>query len=207
MFGLNGDDTARLLYLTVLLVIVVGSVGLGRGRGAGKFRYLGVWVLIAAALVVGYVYRAPVLDFAAPVLRELTPSRVVEVKNDTGDAELLVTRSDDGHFHLDAETNGARVRFLVDTGASTTVLTVPDARRAGIDVEGLAFNRPVQTANGVAYYASAWLNDLTIGPTHLGSVPVGVMPEGAMDTSLLGMSTLNRFSSWRVEGDKMVLVP
>jgi predicted aspartyl protease len=38
-------------------------------------------------------------------------------------------------------------------------------------------------------------------------VPVGVMPQQAMDTSLLGMSTINRFSSWRVEGNKMVLVP
>ena len=99
------------------------------------------------------------------------------------------------------------MRFLVDTGASTTVLTFADAARSGIDVDALAFNRPVQTANGMAFYAGATLDSLAIGPYRLSDVPVGVMPEGAMDTSLLGMSTIDRFSSWRIEGDRMVLVP
>ena len=116
-------------------------------------------------------------------------------------------RSDDGHFHIDAEANGVPVRFLIDTGATTTVLTAADARRAGIDTSALSFDRAVQTANGLAFFARAWLDRLTIGPYRLASVPVGVMPAGALDTSLLGMNTINRFSSWRVEGDKMVLVP
>jgi aspartyl protease family protein len=132
---------------------------------------------------------------------------VTAVTTPTGARELLISRADDGHFHVDAEANGASVRFLVDTGATGTVLTVGDARRAGIDVDTLAFNRPVQTANGTAYYASATLDSLTIGPERLTSVPVGIMPAQAIDTSLLGMSTINRFSAWRVEGDQMVLVP
>lgn len=207
MFGLDSDHTGRLVYLTILLVILVGSIGLGRGRGAGKFRYLGIWVLVAGALVVLYAYRAPMLDLASPVLQELAPSRVVTVTNAEGARELVITRSSDGHFHVDAETNGSETRFLVDTGATGTVLTMEDAARAGIDVERLAFNRPVQTANGMAFYAAASLDRLKIGPYELSSVPVGVMPEAAMDTSLLGMTTINRFSSWRVEADKMVLVP
>ena len=99
------------------------------------------------------------------------------------------------------------MRFLVDTGATTTALTLDDARRAGIDVDSLGFNRPVQTANGMAYYAAATLSSLTIGPYSMRSVPVAIMPAGAMDTSLLGMSTIDRFSSWQVEGDRMVLRP
>ena len=164
-------------------------------------------MLIAAALIVVYTYRAPMLNFAGPVIRELAPSRMVEVTSPSGERELVIRRADDGHFHVDAEANGASIRFLVDTGASGTVLTMDDAARAGINVDALAFNRPVQTANGVAYYASATLDSLALGPYSLGSVPVGVMPEQAMDTSLLGMSTIDRFSSWRVEGDQMVLVP
>ena len=207
MFGLNDNQSLRLVYLGVLLVILLGSIGFGRSRTAAKFRYLGVWVLIAVALVALYAYRAPVSRFAAPVLREIAPSRVTAVTTPTGARELLISRADDGHFHVDAEANGASVRFLVDTGATGTVLTVGDARRAGIDVDTLAFNRPVQTANGTAYYASATLDSLTIGPERLISVPVGIMPAQAVDTSLLGMSTINRFSAWRVEGDQMVLVP
>jgi aspartyl protease family protein len=207
MFGLDDDQSMHLVYLGVLLVILVGSIGLGRSRNAAKFRHLGVWVLIAAALVVIYTYRAPVLDFAAPVLRELAPSRVVEVTSPAGARELVVTRAADGHFHLSAEANQATVRFLVDTGATGTVLTMADAERAGIDVAALAFNNPVQTANGTTYFARAFLDSLAIGPYRLTSVPVGVMPRQAMDTSLLGMSTINRFSSWRIEGERMVLVP
>lgn len=206
MFGLDSDQSVRLLYLTILLVLLVGSIGL-RTRGAAKFRHLGVWILIAIGLVVAYAYRGQVLEFAAPVLGELTPSRAVEVTGTDGQQQLLIRRSNDGHFRVDAEANGADIRFLVDTGATATVLTVDDAERAGIDVGALAFNRPVQTANGMAYYASATLDDLTIGAHRLGSIAVGVMPEGAMNVSLLGMSTINRFSGWRVEGDQMVLVP
>jgi aspartyl protease family protein len=124
-----------------------------------------------------------------------------------GKAELLVARADDGHFHVDGKANDASVRFLVDTGASTTALTFEDAARSGIDVERLAFNRPVQTANGTTFYASATLGSLAIGPYRMEDVSVAVMPNGTMDTSLLGMSTIDRFSSWRIEGNKMVLMP
>jgi aspartyl protease family protein len=207
MFGLNDDETARFIYLSVLLVLIVGSVGIGRTRRSGMFRHLGLWVLIAAALVVGYVYRQPVVDFARPVLGELMPSRVVQITTDEGERALVVRRANDGHFHVDATADGVSVRFLVDTGATTTVLTSEDARRVVIDVGALAFNRAVRTANGTAYFATAWLKSLALGPYRLASVPVGVMPEGALDTSLLGMSTINRFTSWRVDGDRMVLVP
>ncbi len=207
MFGLNENDSLRLVYLTVLLVVLLGSVGLGHSRRAAKFRHLGIWVLIAAALVVVYANREPVLNLAKPVLAELTPSHVRETTDKTGSQELVVRRSNDGHFKVDAEVNGVPVRFLIDTGASTTVLTLEDARNAGIDTSALTFDRAVQTANGLAFFARAWLTSLAIGPYSLSSVPVGVMQAGALDTSLLGMSTINRFSSWRIEGDRMVFVP
>ena len=69
MFGLNDDQSLRFVYLTVLLVLIVGSVGFGRSRRAGMLRHLGIWVLLAAALVVGYVYRGPkCIEFAELLL-------------------------------------------------------------------------------------------------------------------------------------------
>jgi aspartyl protease family protein len=207
MFGLDNDDTLRFVYLAALLVLLVGSVGIGRGRRAGQLRHLGIWLLIVGALIAVYTYREPVLELARPVLAELTPSRAVTIEGPDGEQSLAIRRSNDGHFHLDATVNGTPVRFLIDTGASTTVLSAADAKRVGIDPKTLSFDRPVQTANGTAFYASAWLHTLVIGPYRLASVPVGIMPEGAMDMSLLGMNTINRFSSWGVQGDKMVLTP
>jgi aspartyl protease family protein len=207
MFGLTNDQNVRLLYLGVLLVILLGTASFGRGQAFSRVRQLGIWVILAAGLVSLYAYRDPVLKFAEPVLREIAPSHVTEVKTEAGGRELIITRADDGHFHVDGAANGTSVRFLVDTGASNTVLSLADAKRAGIDVDALAFNRPVQTANGTAFYAQATLDSLAIGPEILHSLPVGVMPAQAMDTSLLGMNTIDLFSSWRVERDKMVLVP
>jgi aspartyl protease family protein len=210
MFGLDEDRTMSLVYLVALLALLLVFGGFrrrSRRRRASRMGHLFIWALIAVALAIAYAYRAPLSRFAAPVLQELDPSRVVEVTNPDGETELVIARRSDGHFHLDADVNGAPVRFLVDTGASGTVLTVADATRSGIDTDALAFNRPVQTANGTAYYARATLGSLEIGPWRLSDVPVGVMRDEALGVSLLGMSTIDRFASWRIEGDRMVLVP
>ena len=207
MFGLDNDQLMRLLYLLALLAFVLGGIGFRRGeRGAG-LRNLAIWALIALALVAVYAYRGPLMRFAAPVLAELDPSRVVEVTTADGAQELVVRRGPDGHFVVDAEANDASVRFLIDTGASSTVLTLADAERSGIETAALDFNRPVQTANGTAFFARATLRSLQIGPFRLSAVPVGVMLPEALNISLLGMSTINRFGGWRIDGDQMVLVP
>ena len=43
-----------------------------------------------------------------------------------------VAAENDGHFYVDAEMNFARVRLLVDTGATVTALRQSDAEAAGI---------------------------------------------------------------------------
>jgi len=207
MLGLGSDESFRLLYLVLLLAFVAMGLRLSRGRLGPNLRHLGIWALIVLSLVAVYAYRAPLMRFAAPVMLELDPSRVVEVSDPDGGSELMVARGNDGHFHVNGRANGTAVDFLVDTGASSTVLTLADAERAGLDITALSFDQPVRTANGIAYYAEARLDSLEIGPWRLNDVPVSVMPGEALDTSLLGMSTIDRFSSWRVEGDRMVLVP
>jgi aspartyl protease family protein len=188
-------------------VFVLGGVGLRRGGRLAGLGHLAVWLLVVLGLVIAFAYREPLLRFAAPVLAELDPSRVVEVTTAEGADELVIRRGPDGHFHVQAEVNDVPVRFLVDTGASSTVLTFADAERSGIDTAALEFNRPVQTANGLAFYARAAVRSLEIGPFRLSAMPVGVMPVETLQVSLLGMNTIDRFGSWRIEGDRMVLVP
>ena len=50
------------------------------------------------------------------------------------------------------------VLFLVDTGATNTVLTLKDAAKAVINVEKLNFRDPVNTANGINYSATILVN-------------------------------------------------
>ena len=85
MLGLDSDQTARLVYLGALLALLAGSMVFGRsGRGGANIRHLAIWALVALGLVALYAYREPVLRFAAPVLAELNPSRVVEVTSPDG---------------------------------------------------------------------------------------------------------------------------
>jgi aspartyl protease family protein len=42
-----------------------------------------------------------------------------------------ISKASDGHFWAEAEVNGERVRFLVDTGATAVALTAADAQRLG----------------------------------------------------------------------------
>jgi aspartyl protease family protein len=205
MFGLDNDQTIRALYLLALLAFLLGGFGYWRRMRVSALGHLAIWALMIVALISVYAYRAPLLRLAAPVLQELDPSRVVEITSPDGARELVIRRGPDGHFHLDADVNGVPVRFLVDTGASSTVLTEADAVRSGIDPAALRFNRPVQTANGTAFFAGARLESLEIGPYRFRDVPIGIMPENTLGISLLGMSTINRFGGWRIEGDRMVL--
>jgi aspartyl protease family protein len=206
MFGLDQDQTLRLLYLVLLLCFIV-VFGARRRRLSASVQQLGIWFLIIAVVLVVYAYRGPILGFFDPVLRELFPSRVVEVVNLEGGRELVVGRGPDGHFHLDAQVNGVSVRFLVDTGATATVLSHADAERAGVHLDELQFDRPVMTANGLAYFARARLASLEIGPFRMSDVAVGVMPPDTLSVSLLGMSTINLFRGWRVEDDRLILSP
>jgi len=202
MFGLSEDDTMRLLYLVALTSLLI-LFGFRRPRRLGaSLTALAVFGLAILVLVGIYAYRAPLLGLAAPVLDELWPGRSTLTVLDSG--EYSVRRQRDGHFRVSARAGDARIEFLVDTGATGTVLSYEDAERAGIDVGALRFDRMVRTANGVAFAARARLPRLEIGPIALTDAPVRVMPDGLLDTSLLGMDVLGRFPGWRVEGDRMI---
>src|SRR5438034_5225685 len=65
-----------------------------------------------------------------------------------------------GHVVIDANVNGAPVKFLVDTGATMVVLTKHDAAAAGLN--NLEFTMRTSTANGVARAAPATLREVRI---------------------------------------------
>lgn len=117
-----------------------------------------------------------------------------------------IQKSDDGHFWAEAETNGARVRFLVDTGATTVALTPEDARRLGLHLATLAYTVPVRTASGEARAAPVKLDYISIAGARVESVDALVVREG-LPSSLLGMSYLGRLSRFEATPDGLILRP
>lgn len=191
---MDPDTRAHLLYLALLLAFVAGIFFWGRRARLGRsLRDLAVWALIFAMVVIAYGFRDTLRD-------ELLPAAMVQTSADT----IELRRGADGHFHAEVAVNGKPVRFMVDTGASDIVLSVRDAERVGLDPAGLAYLGTARTANGDVPTATVRLGLVEFGDFTDTGVRARVT-RGALDTSLLGMSYLDRFSSIEIAGDRMTL--
>ena len=116
---------------------------------------------------------------------------------------VQISRGQSGEFALRARINGVPAPMVIDTGASSVVLTYETAKAAGLPLELLDYDVEVETAGGHTKAARLTLDRLAIGRLVERSVPALVVPRGQMKTNLLGMSFLNRLESWDVRGDRL----
>ena len=116
-----------------------------------------------------------------------------------------VQRGQGGEFALRARINGVTAPMVIDTGATSVVLTWETAKAIGLPIELLDYNVDVDTAGGHTKAARLVLDRLAIGHLVEKSVPALVVPRGQMKTNLLGMSFLDRLESWGVRSDKLML--
>jgi len=199
VFGL---DHRELVAAATLLAMLVYLLSAARPSDVARVASsVAVWAALLVALTGIYTYRFEAADFFDRVAAELLPS---EPQVGQG-GEVMINRRLSGEFAVAARVDGARVTFLFDTGASMVVLTAADARKAGIDTRGLAFDVPVATANGPALAAEIRLDQVAVGPIVMRNVPALVARPGALEESLLGMSFLERLKSYTVERGRLIL--
>jgi aspartyl protease family protein len=199
--GLDDHQQISLLYRLGLLILIGSALArMFRGRYGEVARMTLIWVGIILALAVGYTYRFELKDAANRVTAELVPGhaaargRVVEL-----------ARSGAGDFHIATYVNGVRVSMVLDTGASTVMLTREAAVAAGLPPEMIKYNVNIETANGRTYAAAATIDRIAVGGIIERSVPALIAQPGTLKTSLLGMSFLSRLQGWEVRGDKVVM--
>ncbi len=118
--------------------------------------------------------------------------------------QLVLDATQNGHFTLEAAVDGTPIDFMVDTGATTVVLSPADAKRVGLDPATLDYNAVFETGNGHTRVALVTLEELTIGTLDLYDVEAAVVTK-PMSMSLLGMSALDRLDGYEVDGDRMIL--
>jgi aspartyl protease family protein len=118
---------------------------------------------------------------------------------------VQIARGQGGEFALQARINGVNTPMVIDTGATSVVLTWETAKAAGLPLELLDYNVDVETAGGHTRAARLTLDRLAIGKLVERSVPALVVPRGQMKTNLLGMSFLDRLERWEVRADRLML--
>ena len=191
---MDSYDTGRLIYLLLLGLVLAGwFFSQGRKSWNKTLQQAAAWVLI-------FIGTIAAIGLWGDISQTVRPQQTVF--EETG--QIKVPLGPDGHYHIDAQVNGTPVRFVLDTGASMIVLTKADAVRAGIDPNALAYTGRAMTANGEVRTAPVKLDSMSIGPIADASVRA-VVNDGEMDTSLMGMSYLQRWGRIEIADNTLTL--
>lgn len=118
-------------------------------------------------------------------------------------ASVTLYASAGGHFVAECKVNGAPLKFLIDTGATTVALNSGDAKFANIDYKK-GEQVQVRTASGVVTAYRVTIASLKIGGITLNQVEGNVLEGGFPSVVLMGMSALNRMEV-KHQGSTMTL--
>ncbi len=165
---------------------------------------LAVLALLGAVSAVGAAQAVSAFDPTSHAA-SLRAEAVISEAPAVGQA-ASIAKSGDGHYWAEADVNGSRVRFLVDTGASAVALTIADAKRLGFEPEKLSYDYKVTTAAGPARAAAVKLGRVSVSGASITDVDALVIEKG-LDTSLLGMTYLGRLSRFEATRTALILRP
>jgi len=199
---MNPEEGSSLIWGVAMAVLLISSLAARRLPMGQVLKMILAWVAIFAGLFMIFSFRN---EFG--VIWERMKSEVAGTTNQQlVGSELVLTRGDGGHFSVRTSINGKPVDFLVDSGASITSMSTGAARDAGVDFDTSSIPVIVSTANGSAKAYRGTIATFDVGGIQVGEHKV-LVSRNLGDVNLLGMNFLNELSSWRVEGNKMVLQP
>ncbi len=118
---------------------------------------------------------------------------------------VVISPGPNGHFEVAGSVDGTRLNFMVDTGASVIALTARDAAMLGIHPAASEYRAMVRTANGTVHAAPITLDRVEIDDIVVHDVAAMVLPEGALNDNLLGLTFLSRLRKFEYSDGKLVL--
>ncbi len=188
-------------FIMILIIISIVYNSLSQKGIKIVFIQLLTWGAIFLIVIIGYAFRFELNYTTQRVISVLIPSHNWVNKQ----GELVISRSSDGHFYINALVNGIKIKFMIDTGASDVALTTSDAKMLGFDLSKLNYTRTYSTANGTSKDAPVRLNSIEIDNRAFFRNVEAHIGTGGLDISLLGMSVLERFKSFRIDRDMLIL--
>ncbi|QEX24468.1 aspartic protease [Hypericibacter adhaerens] len=202
----EGNLPALAGMLGWLALLGAGCIAMFRLKPRKAIGQMGAWIAILLLLVLGYSFRPEFSAMIATVKARLTGELIPGQAQLQTDGSVVFARANDGHFHVEAQVDGTRIDFLVDTGASGIMLSPADAQRLGFNPTGLDYNVPTSTANGNGQAARVTLGTIEVGQIRRVDMPA-LVNQADMGGSLLGMKFLDSLGGLSIEGDKLVLRP
>jgi aspartyl protease family protein len=165
--------------------------------------------LAIAAVVMLLALAAPAI--APQMLATFQPQAAVAVEEAPAarpaDARRATIAADaGGHYATDAIINGRTVAAVIDTGATTVVLSQATARRLGFHLVAADYTASIRTANGIIRAAPVSLGSISLGNVAVHDVAAVVVEGESLELNLIGMSFLNRLARFEAGDGQLVLV-
>ena len=194
------EDGPSLIWGVACILLLVSSLAARRLPLTYIAKAALAWIAIFAALFAIFSFRFEFISIWERVKADISGTAGQSI---SGEA-IELRRQDDGHYWIMVDINGKPVRFMVDSGATMTAINATTAKEAGVEANGYPII--LSTANGRVAAKRATVLSLVVGPHKIENHPV-VVSESFGDVNLLGMNFLNDMQSWRVEANKMFLIP
>jgi aspartyl protease family protein len=194
------EDGPSLIWGCVCRVLLLSSLAARRLPLGYIAKAAFAWIAIFAALFAIFSFRFEFKAVWERVKADISGTAGQSVRGE----DITIRRQDDGHYWLQLDVNGRPVRFMIDSGATTTAVNGNTARETGIEVDTTGYPVFLNTANGRVTAQRGVILSLKIGSRELGQHDV-VVSESFGDTNVLGMNFLDSMQSWRVEGNVMTL--
>ena len=185
------------LYLLMAVMLMLGMLMTRREPAARLITYGLAWVAVFASGFILLAFRDNLGWVAQRLRAEADGTPISEGR------EMRIPMAIDGHFWVKARLNGHDVRFLVDSGATTTTIDRGTAEAAGVEMSNRR-DQYVRTGNGVIRVATGRADEIRIGSITRHDVALEVADND--DLNVLGMNFLSSLSRWGVEGRWLVLV-
>ena len=186
------------VYLLMAIMLVAGALMTRREPALKMLTIALAWIAIFGAGFVLFTFRDN-FDWVTQRLKaEALGTPVQEGK------QTRIPMAIDGHFWVDAELNGQKVKFLVDSGATTTTIGRDIARRAGVTVSPQR-DRYVRTGNGTILVATGRARELKVGDIVRRDLAIEIADGDNLN--VLGMNYLSTLTRWGVEGRWLILEP
>lgn len=182
-----------------ILVLAASSLIARRAEASLMLKSVLGWLAIGAVIAVGVAFKSEI----SWVFNDIG-ARLGMANQRVEGGSVRIPKSVDGHFYALVRINGVERSMLVDTGATTTGLSMETAKAAGIELSDRGPFAQVSTANGIVMAREVRIGRFQLGDLETEDLGALVAPNFG-DNDVLGMNFLSRLNGWRVEGNDLVL--